>query len=310
MLTRVSKRSESRAARSSSWGCRLPARGRRGLATSSGPPTATISSTLRTLSPSATIRWATPLHRGTVGERQQGPRVPGRQHPGSDPAGDQRRQLEQPQGVGDLRPRAADPGGELVVGAAEVLEQLLVCRGLLERVQLAAVQVLQEGVAQQVVVVGLLDDGRDGGLAGLLGGPPATLTHDELVEHALGGVVELVRPLTCGNGPDDDGLEHPDLADRVHQLGHVVLVEDRPGLARVGPDLLDRDLAVGHPGHRRQAVRAVRRRGLACAVGTVGSPVAARPAAGSRRPSVRSIVRAWPSGSGRRRRAAPSRSAG
>ena len=53
-------------------------------------------------------------------------------------------------------------GGQLVVGAAEVVQQLLVGRGLLERVELAAVQVLQQGVPQQVVLGGLPDDGRHG----------------------------------------------------------------------------------------------------------------------------------------------------
>ena len=173
MLTRVSKRSDSRAARSSSCGCRLPARGRRGLATSSGPPTGDDLLDVADAEPLGDDPLGDPLHRGTVRQAQQGARVAGRQHPGGDPAGDQRRELEQPQRVGDLRPRAADPGGQLVVRAAEVVEQLLVCGGLLERVQLAAVQVLQEGVAQEVVVVGLLDDGRHRGLAGLLAGPPA-----------------------------------------------------------------------------------------------------------------------------------------
>ena len=93
---------------------------------------------------------------------QQGPGVAGGEHAGRDAAGHQRRQLQQAQRVGDLRAGAADAAGQLVVGAAEVLEQLLVGGRLLERVQLAAVQVLQQGVAQQVVVVGLLDDRRDG----------------------------------------------------------------------------------------------------------------------------------------------------
>ena len=47
------------------------------------------------------------------------------------------------------------------MGAREVLEQLLVGRGLLQRVELGPVKVLQEGVAQHVGVIGLADDGRD-----------------------------------------------------------------------------------------------------------------------------------------------------
>ena len=75
-------------------------------------------------------------------------------------------QLEQPQRVGDLRARAADPAGQLLLGAAEVVEQLLVGGRLLEGVELAAVEVLQQGVTQEVVVLGGLDDRRDRVVAG------------------------------------------------------------------------------------------------------------------------------------------------
>ena len=103
------------------------------------------------------------LHGGTVGKSEQRSRVTGAQNTGGDPTLHQRGELEQAQGVGDLRARAAYPGGELVVGAAEVVQQLLVGRRLFQRVELTAVQVLQQGVTQQVVVVGVLDDGRDEG---------------------------------------------------------------------------------------------------------------------------------------------------
>ena len=60
------------------------------------------------------------------------------------------------------------------MGAPEVVEQLLVCRRLLERVELAAVQVLEQCVAQEVVVVGVLDDrGDDSEVRDLGGAPPA-----------------------------------------------------------------------------------------------------------------------------------------
>jgi hypothetical protein len=42
------------------------------------------------------------------------------------------------------------------------------------------VQVLQERVAKQVVVMGVLDDGRNGVLTGQLAGPKPALAHDEL----------------------------------------------------------------------------------------------------------------------------------
>ena len=47
------------------------------------------------------------------------------------------------------------------MGAAEVIQQLLIGVRLFEGIQLAAVQILQERIAQHVVVVGLAHDGRD-----------------------------------------------------------------------------------------------------------------------------------------------------
>ena len=106
--------------------------------------------------------------------------VTGREHPGGDPALHGRGQLEQPQGVGDLRPGAPDPLGELLVGAAEVLQQLTVGGGLLQRVQLGPVQVLQQRVAEHHVVAGVPHDGRDAS-ARPARGPPAALAHHQLV---------------------------------------------------------------------------------------------------------------------------------
>ena len=68
-------------------------------------------------------------------------------------------QLEQADRVADLRARSADPSSQLLLGDAEVLEQLLVGRGLFEWVQLGAVQVLEQCVAQEIFVGGLADDG-------------------------------------------------------------------------------------------------------------------------------------------------------
>ena len=48
---------------------------------------------------------------------EQRPGVPGGEHAGGDPALHRRGQLQQPDRVGDLRPAAADPAGQLLVGA-------------------------------------------------------------------------------------------------------------------------------------------------------------------------------------------------
>jgi hypothetical protein len=167
--------------------------------------------------------------------------VPGAEHPGGDPALHQRGQPEQSQGVADLRPGPADPPGEVLVGAAEVVEELLVGGGFFERVELGPVQVLQQRVAQQVVVGGFPDDCRDPVQTGRLGRPQPALPHDELV---AGPVGVLPGP------PDHDGLQDPDLPDRVDEFGEGFLIEHLPGLARVGADGLNREFGEFGAGDR------------------------------------------------------------
>ena len=61
-----------------------------------------------------------------------------------------------------------NPLGEFLLGAVEVAQELLVGERFLQGVEVGAVQVLQERVAEERVVVGPADDGRDGFLS-----PPA-----------------------------------------------------------------------------------------------------------------------------------------
>ena len=62
---------------------------------------------------------------------------------------DRRRELEQPQGVGDRRAALAHPPGQVVVGELEVLDELLVGGRLLERVEVLAVEVLDQGLLER-----------------------------------------------------------------------------------------------------------------------------------------------------------------
>ena len=57
---------------------------------------------------------------------------------------------------------------ELLMSGAEIIEELLVGGRLFERVELLAVHVLDQGVAEQVIVLSLLDDGADLGQPGPL----------------------------------------------------------------------------------------------------------------------------------------------
>ena len=89
--------------------------------------------------------------------------------------------LQQAQGVGDLRARAGDSLGEFFLSRTEIRHELLICARLLQRVELGAVEVFQEGVSEQVSVVGLTNDCRDRCLACKFGGAQAALAHDQLV---------------------------------------------------------------------------------------------------------------------------------
>src|ERR1700730_12454498 len=92
--------------------------------------------------------------------------MPGTQDACGAPLLNARRQAEQPDGIRDVRPGPADPPGQLLVCGGEVIEKLLIRGGLLERVQLLSVQVLDQRVPEQVVVRSLPDNGRDMGEAG------------------------------------------------------------------------------------------------------------------------------------------------
>lgn len=106
-------------------------------------------------------------------------------------------------------------------------------------------EVLQEAFRQEVVP-GDLDDRRDDVLARLARGTPAPFAHDEL---------EVASSKPFGRDPShDDRLEDADLADRVHELGQLVLVEDRARLARVRADVVERDLGEFRPGTGRRPV--------------------------------------------------------
>jgi hypothetical protein len=151
------------------------------------------------------------------------------------------------------------------VGGAEVLQELLVRGGLLQRVELLAVEVLHEGVTEHVVVAGIADDGRDDVQPGDLGGAQAALAHDELV------VV-----LRVGDLAYDDRLEESHDADRLGQFLQSVLREVLARLARVRPDGFHGDLGEMGAGDRlelragRDARGAVAGPGRVAGVGGLG----------------------------------------
>ena len=92
--------------------------------------------------------------RPLVGQPEQRARVPRGEHPGRHLRLHGGGEVQQPQDIGDLRTAAVNPLGEFLLGAVEVAQELLVGERFLQGVEVGAVQVLQERVAEERVVVG------------------------------------------------------------------------------------------------------------------------------------------------------------
>ena len=157
------------------------------------------------------------------------------------------RQLQQPQGVGHRGPALAHPAGDVVLAEGELLGQLRVGRGLLQRGEVLALEVLDQGLLERGGVGDLADQRRDRGEAGLLGGPPAALAGDQL---------EVVA-----DRAHQDRLEDAELADRRRQRRQGLVLELGAGLVGVGPDR-GRSAAPAAPSlGRRRGPRRVRDEG-------------------------------------------------
>ena len=90
-------------------------------------------------------------------------------------------QLGQAQRVGDVAAALADDAGDVGVGVAVIGGELRVAVGLFERVEIGALDVLDDGDFERLAVAGLDDEDRDFVQAGALGGAPAPFAGDDLV---------------------------------------------------------------------------------------------------------------------------------
>ena len=113
---------------------------------------------------------------------------------------------------------------------------------LFQRIQVFALNILDNRDFERSVVVQLPDQGRYDGQARLLRRPPAPLTGDD-----------FIRVRIAGRGPHQDRLQHALVADRGFELRDLGLGEVSARLVRIGMDELQRDLA--HPIGRRDRVR-------------------------------------------------------
>ena len=181
------------------------------------------------------------------------------------------RQVQQPQQVRGGAARAADGRRRLLVREVELADQALHALRFLERVQVLALDVLDQRHRQRRRVRNLLDEHRDFGEAGHLRRAKAALARDDLV--AIGS-----------DRAHEDRLHHALGADRVREFGERLRVHARARLVLARLQARDRQgtsarrRAPERPADPRRAAS----RGLARALSVVSSsrlPLPRRPAA-------------------------------
>ena len=146
------------------------------------------------------------------------------------------RQLEQAQVVRDRRAIEAHAPADLVLGPAAVDQRPEGVREL-DRVQVAALHVLDQRELEAVAIVDVGDHGGDRGETGRARGAPASLADEQLVAVA--------------DAAHHDGLQHTVLFDRIREARERALVEAPARLLGIGIDAIDGDLARRRPRARR-----------------------------------------------------------
>ena len=157
----------------------------------------TSSSMARTVSPSATTARARPSWKARSGVPSRARACPAADLALGQQPLDAGRQLEQAQDVGDGGPALAHPGRHLLVGEAELLDELLVGGGLLQHVEVLPVEVLHQGLLEAVGVVE--PSGRGPGWSGgRPAGPPATAARRRSARSSSASHPDRVAPGPAG----------------------------------------------------------------------------------------------------------------
>ena len=132
------------------------------------------------------------------------------------------RQVEEAESVRDRRSCATDAVRDFLLAEPELLDQLAVRLRGLERIEILALEVLDEGDLELLAVGELADDRRDAFETGRLGGTQPPLAGDELV------AVDRLH--------DEDRLEDAVLGDAGREGGKLLGIEPLAGLERVRAD--------------------------------------------------------------------------
>ena len=180
---------------------------------------------------------------------------------GADQDLDFRRKIQQSQQVSDMAARLVDELAQFLLGVAIILDEAAIGLRFLDRVQILALDILDQGDFERLLVAELADDGGDFVQPRLLRRAPAPLAGDDLEAMAV--------------RTDDDRLDDASRLDRLGELGQRFLVEDAARLARMWLDARDRDHLHRAAGGR--ALRPVANRRLLLDLAEQGGEAAAEP---------------------------------
>jgi len=138
------------------------------------------------------------------------------------------REFQQSHGIGHGGAAFADAPADLLLGEAEFLGKPGVGGGLFDRIETLALEILDEGQFQDLLVAGFADDDGCLGQADLERGAQAAFARDQFV--------------LPGDEPDDQRLDDAALADGVNEFAQLLLPELGTGLKRAGDDPVEGDL--------------------------------------------------------------------
>jgi hypothetical protein len=134
------------------------------------------------------------------------------------------RQLEEPQEIGDGATVLTRTVADILVTEVQFLCQALEGQGGLNRIEILALDVLDERDFEEAVILDFANYHRDGLQLGELGRSPSALSGDKLVSVAQAAYHDRLNDAVCSDG--------------LGEFVQALLMEGPAGLQRVGLDLV------------------------------------------------------------------------
>ena len=141
-----------------------------------------------------------------------------------------------PQHIGNMAAAFADHAGDIVLAVAEIADQCAIPFRLFERIEIGALDVLDDRKLQRFAVSGLDDDDRNLVQPGTLGRPPPPFAGDDLIH--VGNAAECAR---------DDRLNDAAFAQRACQFIKLSIGKHPPRVARVRLQRRNRQMPLTAP---------------------------------------------------------------